>query len=460
MKRNRILLVVLLAGCGGLWAGVEFQALSLEQALQRAAEQKKVVFVDFFTTWCMPCKMMDESTWKDGKVGDWLAKNAIAIRLDAEKERQAARKYKVAAVPSMVFIKPDGGELDRIEGIRDAEGFLGEATAICSGEDPYVRARRILGESGDDNLNARMKYARKLVGLGKPDEALTAYLWCYDKVAKDGPAFIASQVIAGLGNLAKTLPAVHEALKPRLDQALARLDKEAWTMEGVADVLDMSRIAGSDLAARLARYDRLKPKAGQDGKAGELTKLFMDELLEARRYAELAGVLEPEKAAENCLREIALKKEWGRNNSDSPMYGTSLKVIEGLIGDACKHYEILMGCGEEAKAASLAENLLRLDGSASTLKGLAWSGLLLGRPSRVHLELAEKAWAQSKEKDAEILDTLCRLLARFDGLPRAEALVREFQKQSGDEKMNEKLERCLDEARLGLPPSRTFGDGA
>lgn len=453
-----IVLAVLLVGSICLGAEVKFQTLNLEQALQRAGEQKKLVFVDFFTTWCMPCKMMDASTWKDEKVGVWLARNTVAIRLDAEKELQVTRKYKVSAFPSLLFIKPDGQVLDRIVGARDAESFLREAAAICSGEDPYARARRILRESGENDLMARMKYAYQLVLLGKPDEALAAYLWCYDRVMQDGPSFVnASQVIAALGNLAMTLPTAREALRLRLDKALARLEKEAWTVDGVADVLDMSRFAGSELPERLAIYDKLKAQTG-DGKGIELATLFMDELLEARRYAELAGVLEPEKSAEGCLQEIERQQEWRKGNSDSQLFGVSQGISREMIGNICKHYETLLGSGEEAKASSLAEKLLLLDGSAGTLNGLARSGLLTGRPGRVHLELAEKAWGMSEKTDAGILGTFCRLLARFDQLPRAEALIREFQKGSGNEKANRELERCLDEIRRGLPPPRAFGN--
>lgn len=68
-----IVLAVLLVGSICLGAEVEFQALNLEQALQRAGEQKKLVFVDFFTTWCIPCKMMDASTWRKlGTVLDFV----------------------------------------------------------------------------------------------------------------------------------------------------------------------------------------------------------------------------------------------------------------------------------------------------------------------------------------------------------------------------------------------------
>ncbi len=456
MKRIWIVPVLVLNGWLSLAAAVEFQTLSLEQALQRAGEQKKVVFVDFFTDWCGPCKLMDASTWKDEQVGGWLAKNTVAIRLDGDRERPTLKKYAVTAFPTMLFIAPDGRVIDRMIGIRDAAGFLREAAAICSGDDPYVRAKRILKEEGEESPLARMKYVDRLNRLGRSEEALSALQWCYEKSMKGESIFVSrAKVIAEMGLLARTLPAAREALCSRLGQALPELDRESWTMAQLEDILEMSRHAGAVLSERLALYDRLKTHAEKGGRGKELAVLFQNELCEARRYAELVTLLELENAADSCLREIAVKQEWGRNNSDSPMYTASLRVIAALADTACGYYEILLGSGGEAKAALLAKKLLDLDPSAATLNGLARSGLFSGHPDRWHLELAERAWTLDENKGAGILDTFCRLLARFGQLPRAAALIREFQKGSGDETSNLKLEKCLDEARKGLSPSRT-----
>lgn len=47
---------------------VEFHDLAFDQARERAASQDKLVFVDFFTTWRVPCKEMDATTFQDPEV--------------------------------------------------------------------------------------------------------------------------------------------------------------------------------------------------------------------------------------------------------------------------------------------------------------------------------------------------------------------------------------------------------
>jgi protein disulfide-isomerase len=87
-------------------------------ALAEAKRTGKPVFIDFYTTWCGPCKFLDEVTYKDAKfVAE--SKNWIMVKIDAEKNKtnvQLAQKFKVEGYPTMVFLKPNGKEADRAVG--------------------------------------------------------------------------------------------------------------------------------------------------------------------------------------------------------------------------------------------------------------------------------------------------------------------------------------------------------
>ena len=58
MKKILLLLVYLFIGLSVVAQGVSFQELSLAKALEKAKEENKYVFVDCYTSWCGPCKMM------------------------------------------------------------------------------------------------------------------------------------------------------------------------------------------------------------------------------------------------------------------------------------------------------------------------------------------------------------------------------------------------------------------
>lgn len=123
------------AGCGtGGKAGVAeasspFRALAYPAALEAARAEQKLVLVDFFTTWCPPCKKLDRETWPDPRVAKWLGERTVALKVDAEKDAELARRYRVEVYPTIVIAKADGSEIDRILGFLPPEQFVAEVEA-------------------------------------------------------------------------------------------------------------------------------------------------------------------------------------------------------------------------------------------------------------------------------------------------------------------------------------------
>jgi thiol:disulfide interchange protein len=109
-----------------------FQDLSLEAALELARSENKLVMVDFYTDWCHYCHVLDKQTWPDEAVQAWLKEKTIAIKINAEKNPTVARKYGVNSFPQIVFIRPDGSEVDRVVGFLPPAEFLKKAKGILA----------------------------------------------------------------------------------------------------------------------------------------------------------------------------------------------------------------------------------------------------------------------------------------------------------------------------------------
>lgn len=72
------------------------------ESFQQIINSGKPVLVDFFATWCGPCKAMGpiiESVAKD------MQGNARILKIDVDKNRSIAAKYNIQAVPTLLIFK-------------------------------------------------------------------------------------------------------------------------------------------------------------------------------------------------------------------------------------------------------------------------------------------------------------------------------------------------------------------
>lgn len=144
MKNIKYIIVVFV----GLFAsqiqaqGIQFYKGKFKDALAKAKQENKLVFVDFYTTWCGPCKAMDANIFPDAKVGALFNKKFVAIKIDAEKGEgiQLASKYKVKGYPTLLYLAADGTEKERLVGATPNPDFLINYTKQALGEGPKFTA--------------------------------------------------------------------------------------------------------------------------------------------------------------------------------------------------------------------------------------------------------------------------------------------------------------------------------
>jgi len=107
-------------GGHGIWIEHDY-----ETAVAKAKAEGKMILVDTFTDWCAQCKELDEKTWPDPAVVDWIRNNAVAVRIDTEKVRpDLAKSLGVFAYPTIILLTVDGKELRRLNGFHKPEKML------------------------------------------------------------------------------------------------------------------------------------------------------------------------------------------------------------------------------------------------------------------------------------------------------------------------------------------------
>lgn len=105
--------------------GINFEHITLEEALTKAAAENKLVFIDFYTEWCGPCKKMEKFIFPLPEVGGFYNKNFISLKLDAEKEGSAvARQYGVTNYPTLLYLDTDGKVLLKDTAFNPKDEFI------------------------------------------------------------------------------------------------------------------------------------------------------------------------------------------------------------------------------------------------------------------------------------------------------------------------------------------------
>jgi len=91
----------------------------LMPVLEQAENEDKMVFLDFYTTWCTPCKLMDEDVFTDREIGKYFNENFLSMKIDAESESGSnlAGIFEVKAYPTLIFLNKKGVSVVRQEGV-------------------------------------------------------------------------------------------------------------------------------------------------------------------------------------------------------------------------------------------------------------------------------------------------------------------------------------------------------
>lgn len=99
--------------------GVNFEKTDkLSDVTGKAKDQGKLIFVDLYATWCVPCKLMDKDVFTDKQIGNLFNENFINLKVDGEKGNgpNLVALYGVTVYPTLLFLDEKGRVLERKEG--------------------------------------------------------------------------------------------------------------------------------------------------------------------------------------------------------------------------------------------------------------------------------------------------------------------------------------------------------
>ncbi|MDZ4706859.1 MAG: thioredoxin family protein [Saprospiraceae bacterium] len=149
--------------------GMVFHHGTWAEALALAKETGQLIFVDAYTTWCGPCKLMSAKTFPQKSVGDFYNANFINVKLDMERGEglQFADTYNVSSYPSLFYIDGEAKLVMKAVGYMEAEKFIEAGKSALKKNDKtalYAKAY----DSGKRDFVTVYQYIRALNQAGKP----------------------------------------------------------------------------------------------------------------------------------------------------------------------------------------------------------------------------------------------------------------------------------------------------
>jgi len=92
---------------------------SFAPIMEKASKLDKPIFLEFYTSWCAPCKLMDKDVFTHRETANFLNGHFVNYKVNAEKGNgpDLAVIYSVKSFPTLLFLDESGKVLLRHEGV-------------------------------------------------------------------------------------------------------------------------------------------------------------------------------------------------------------------------------------------------------------------------------------------------------------------------------------------------------
>lgn len=143
MKKILFTILVCALAASSAFAQINFETTDWASVKAKALKENKPIFIDTYTSWCGPCKMMLKNIFPLPEVGKFFNNSFICYKVDAEKGEgiDIAKAYTVTGYPTYLFIDGNGKLLYRSSGSMPADKFIAEGKVALeqfSGKDISV----------------------------------------------------------------------------------------------------------------------------------------------------------------------------------------------------------------------------------------------------------------------------------------------------------------------------------
>lgn len=228
----------------------------VSEALQQARRSDRALMIDVWAVWCVPCKTMDETTYRDDEVVR-SSSVFVPVKVDADVHEAFVRRYRVEVFPTVLFVDADGDEITRLRGLVDARAMAATMADVFGGYRDYLAAK---GRSDDPeavvsvatylqsagNPARAVELLRGALKIVEPDKADAVELRLAQALVQDGQARAAVKRFERLST-----EAADREVRARALAGLGRAEGERGREDRRAEAIERLRRDYPDMADRI-----------------------------------------------------------------------------------------------------------------------------------------------------------------------------------------------------------------
>lgn len=112
----------------------------IEGSLQRATANGQPVLMEFTADWCVFCKKMEKNTFTDPDVAEQISRNFVAVKVDADKNKDLVKELGIKGLPAIIVVSPDLKVIERISGFQTPEALIPRLDALIASRPKPARS--------------------------------------------------------------------------------------------------------------------------------------------------------------------------------------------------------------------------------------------------------------------------------------------------------------------------------
>lgn len=319
-------------------------------ACAQAGAANHLVLVTLISYDNLVSKNLEENVLAAPAVQAVIREHYQSVRLVRGPASEAViKQYGVSKYPTVLLLRPDGTEVDRLVGYQAPEAFAARLKTIAEGKDEFPQLQAAVADP-KAGVEPRLRLASALMRRARNEEALVQLRWCAEKGPKvDHGGYVRSyrRLFLVYGELSRSMPAARSQLKATRDE-----------LESVIKPFDMvwtgSTFACNEALQQPGRnldlYDKLP--AHSPLRQTMFPDIFLT-LVEARRYKQANEVRDLTAMIDESLR--------AQTKDGASASGSQHKFVRSIAYHwAIAATEVYLAVGGPEKARAMAETALRM----------------------------------------------------------------------------------------------------